>query len=404
MFLVLAAASFPLCALSATFSTSVLQPASLNPGGSSVPLLVVAEPLSAGVESFVAISLAPGFSVSDNPVSITTAADRLPATFSGRPLNPWPGLSRTAASVSAQKITFLSDNLNSGTLYGFYITGGINNPPAGGTYQHQLTTQNLAGAIIDNNDIITVLDTRTSKSEVVRPPTASQIKPLNLGLEARNVASSFFESASLARTSFWQVAASRSFLVTNTVVAAILALLLGLLSSGPRLLLRLAQAWGTNRINCRDRISGLPVGGAVLRVYDNDSRLISSGRTNLLGAIRLPRLPDAPLLLEIRHPAYAVQKVPLSRDKASSDFPAIALRPLPVRPLSPHFIEALLQKSEQAIFMSLVVFLLVLHVLLIGAAGLSEAFSLFALTAINFLLLIALFRQGWQRQRAADLA
>ena len=108
---------------------------------STDPILVIIKPITAGTEASVGIAFASGYTVNGTNTNITVSTASLPASYHGlTPIVAPPGIGTTASAVSGQNVTFASTDLTVGTVYGFYITGGITNPVAAGTKVNTVST------------------------------------------------------------------------------------------------------------------------------------------------------------------------------------------------------------------------------------------------------------------------
>ncbi|MFZ1721289.1 MAG: hypothetical protein WAU07_02175 [Microgenomates group bacterium] len=102
-----------------------------------VPILVTISPASLATEDEIEISVGSAWTISSTPSDFTVSTSNLPSG-----VTPYPGVA-TAIGVSGSVISFPTSDANVGTLYGFYITGGISQNPATGSgtgYQWQITT------------------------------------------------------------------------------------------------------------------------------------------------------------------------------------------------------------------------------------------------------------------------
>lgn len=126
-------------------------------------ILVVAKAATVGTETTVKITwpTTSAFTVDATAANHTISAASLPATYQGEALVAWPGIG-TATLVATGDVTFPSTDLTVGTLYGFYITGGITNPATGnaGTHLVTITTQATGPATIDSQQV--AVDTLSS--------------------------------------------------------------------------------------------------------------------------------------------------------------------------------------------------------------------------------------------------
>ena len=123
-------------------------------------ILVVVKPATLATEGKVVITFSSGFTVDATPANITASVTGIPATYQGETLTAWPTIGATASAVSDKTVTFSSGDLSVGTLYGFYITAGIDNPStAGSNLTQTIATQTAASASIDSTDVaVAILD------------------------------------------------------------------------------------------------------------------------------------------------------------------------------------------------------------------------------------------------------
>lgn len=118
-------------------------------------ILVVVKPTTNATEAAAKVIFAAGFGVDADEANITVSTAGLPATYQGESLTAMPGVGTAATAVSGQTVSFAAGNLNVGTLYGFYITGGIDNPGVAGQYRNTISTENGSGSTIDRTQIAT---------------------------------------------------------------------------------------------------------------------------------------------------------------------------------------------------------------------------------------------------------
>lgn len=105
------------------------------------PILVIIKPITAGTEASVGVAFASGYTVDTTNTNITVSTSSLPSSYHGlTPIVALPGVGATASAVSGQNVTFAATNLTVGTVYGFYITGGITNPASSGTKVNTIST------------------------------------------------------------------------------------------------------------------------------------------------------------------------------------------------------------------------------------------------------------------------
>lgn len=116
-------------------------------------ILVVAKPATTETEGKVKVNFATGFTVDSTPANVTVSTSGLPSTYQGESLTSWPGIGTAATAVSGQLVTFASTELTVGTLYGFFITAGIDNPGSAGEKENAITTTTAADATIDTSNV-----------------------------------------------------------------------------------------------------------------------------------------------------------------------------------------------------------------------------------------------------------
>lgn len=98
----------------------------------TAPILILFTPNTTGTEASFAVSFQSGYTPDSTNTNITVSTTGLPSTLKGTAINAWPGIGATATAVSGDNVTFASSDLSVGTLYGFYITGGITSPATTG--------------------------------------------------------------------------------------------------------------------------------------------------------------------------------------------------------------------------------------------------------------------------------
>lgn len=121
--------------------------------GESDDILVVVKPATTATENDFQIDFHEDFSVDSTNTNITVSTTGLPAEVAGESLTAWPGIGSNASAVSGELVTFSSDDLTPGTLYGFFITGGITNPATPGQYRTTMRTRDSGPTEIDSTDV-----------------------------------------------------------------------------------------------------------------------------------------------------------------------------------------------------------------------------------------------------------
>jgi hypothetical protein len=105
------------------------------------PILVIIKPITAGTEASVGVAFASGYTVDATNTNITVSTTGLPSSYHGlTPIVALPGIGATASVVSGQNVTFASTDLTVGTVYGFFITGGITSPASSGSKVNTIST------------------------------------------------------------------------------------------------------------------------------------------------------------------------------------------------------------------------------------------------------------------------
>jgi hypothetical protein len=152
-------------------------------------ILVVVKPATTGTEDTVKVSwpTTSAFTVDATAANHTTSTTSLPSTYQGETLTAWPTIGATATSVSGGDVTFSSGDLTVGTLYGFYVTGGITNPSAGnaGTHTVTITTQASGPTEIDSQSV--AVDTVGTNADQVSV-TATVPSSFNFALSGNSIA------------------------------------------------------------------------------------------------------------------------------------------------------------------------------------------------------------------------
>ncbi|OGK23136.1 hypothetical protein A3H80_04430 [Candidatus Roizmanbacteria bacterium RIFCSPLOWO2_02_FULL_37_19] len=154
----------------------------------SDPILVVLKPTSTGTEDDLFVEFDPSgstFTVDATAANITSITSGIPTTYQGETLTAMTGLGATALASSGDDVTFDIGDLTVGSLYGFFITGGVTNPSSGGTVEIQMTTRTAADAAIDLK--ATAVDIVTAAADQITV-TASVTPSFNFALSANTIA------------------------------------------------------------------------------------------------------------------------------------------------------------------------------------------------------------------------
>jgi len=161
-------------------------------------ILVVVKPATVATEGKVKVTFSTGFTVDATPANIATSTTGLPTTYQGESLTSWPTISATASAVSSKTVTFTSGDLTVGTLYGFYITSGIDNPASPGSDLEQtIATTTAADVAIDIAGVAVAIisDDQVDITAVV-PPTFSFALGANSDAFTADLSSSAIRSTS----------------------------------------------------------------------------------------------------------------------------------------------------------------------------------------------------------------
>lgn len=161
-------------ARAAALTEALMRLDTMRASQTDVQILVVIKPASTATEASIRINFATGYGVDSTAGNITTSTASLPSTVQGETLISWPSIGSTASGVSGQQVDFNSGELTAGTLYGFYITAGIDTPGSTGQYINTLTTRTSGPADIDISKVATRII--TSDQVVITatvPPTFS---------------------------------------------------------------------------------------------------------------------------------------------------------------------------------------------------------------------------------------
>lgn len=169
--------------------------ASVAANSTNAKILVVVKPASTATEANFKItwpdSTANAFTVDATAANHTTSTTGLPATYHGEALVSWPSIGATATTVTdngnTTDVEYTSGDMTAGTLYGFWITGGITNPSNGnaGTKSVILTTEDSGPATIDTQTV--AVDTVGTNSDQVTL-TATVDPSFNFALSGSSIA------------------------------------------------------------------------------------------------------------------------------------------------------------------------------------------------------------------------
>ena len=120
------------------------------------PILVTIMPQAVGVETGIRIIFDTAYTVNATNTNITTSVTALPATLQGTAIVALPGVGVNASAVVSKTVDFTATgDLVVGTLYGFYITGGITNPATTATGYISTISTRVAAADLDRAKVAT---------------------------------------------------------------------------------------------------------------------------------------------------------------------------------------------------------------------------------------------------------
>lgn len=184
------ASLFP--ARAAALTETLMRLDTMRNSQTDVQILVVVKPASTATEASIRINFATGYGVDATPANITTSTTGLPTTVQGESLTAWPSIGGTSSGVSGQQVDFNSGDLTAGTLYGFYITAGIDTPGSVGQYINTLTTRTSAPADIDTSKVATRI---IANDQVVITATVPPTFSFTLGANTTSFATDLDTSA-----------------------------------------------------------------------------------------------------------------------------------------------------------------------------------------------------------------
>nr|MBP9819517.1 hypothetical protein [Candidatus Woesebacteria bacterium] len=153
----------------AEFSSVLVRPDRTKAGTSPGSILIQARVGESVTEDGLRLTLGSAWSGSGTAGTYTVSTSSLPSGVTA-----WPGIS-TATNVSGQQITFPSNDLTSGTTYGFYLTGGISTNPAsaGDSEGYLWTLATLVGgnpSSVSDAMIAIVANDQVTISATIEPP------------------------------------------------------------------------------------------------------------------------------------------------------------------------------------------------------------------------------------------
>ncbi len=139
--------------LAADLTEAALRMDRMSASTTDVNMLVLLKPATTDTEAEVNMTFDAGFTVDTTASNITATTASVPGTFNGESVTALPGLGSAATAVSGQDVTFSSGDLTVGTLYGFQITAGIDNPGTTGEKINTIATRTSGQAVIDSKEV-----------------------------------------------------------------------------------------------------------------------------------------------------------------------------------------------------------------------------------------------------------
>lgn len=122
----------------------------------SARILVVFKPESTATEAKLVMTwpTSSAFVVDATPANHLVTDTGIPANYQGESLTA-SGITSPATGVAGGEVTFTLPDVDAGTLYGFFITGGITNPSAGnaGTHVVSIATTTSGDSEIDLSNV-----------------------------------------------------------------------------------------------------------------------------------------------------------------------------------------------------------------------------------------------------------
>lgn len=142
--------------------------AAIAANGTNAKILVVLKPASTATEAKFIITwpTSSAFTVNGTAANHTVTDTGIPATYQGEALVA-SGITSPAADVTAGAVTFTIPDVTAGTLYGFFITGGITNPSAGNAGTHIVTFETLTSGDVSIDTSSVAVDTVGTNADQV---------------------------------------------------------------------------------------------------------------------------------------------------------------------------------------------------------------------------------------------
>lgn len=151
----------------------------------SDPILVVLKTATVGTEENIYITFESGFTVDGTNTNVTSTVTGIPSTYQGESLTALPGLGANANATSGQNAEFDATDLTVGTLYGFFITGGITNPGSAAEYEITIAARTSGDATIDSKTV--AVDIVSDGSDLVTV-TANVVPTFSFALSGNSIA------------------------------------------------------------------------------------------------------------------------------------------------------------------------------------------------------------------------
>ena len=152
-------------------------------------ILVVFKPTSTATEGKIVITwpTSSAFTVSSTDADHTSTTTNIPATYQGEALTGVVTLGTPGAETSGV-VTYTTGDLTAGTLYGFYITGGITNPVSAnaGTHLVTIATTTSGDVAIDSTQV--AVDTLSSSTGDQVTVTATVPPTFNFAIADSSIA------------------------------------------------------------------------------------------------------------------------------------------------------------------------------------------------------------------------
>jgi len=150
------------------------------------PILIVIKPASTATENDIRVTFGSGFTVNGTPANITTTTSGIPTTYQGESLVAFPNVGSAATAVTGQIVDIgATSEMTAGTLYGFFITGGITNPSSAAQKEITLTTRTSGPANIDTKTVVVNIVADNTDQVAV---TASVPGSFNFALSGNTIA------------------------------------------------------------------------------------------------------------------------------------------------------------------------------------------------------------------------